>query len=491
MIEQNKIKHFTSRTAALTYQTCKRKRFLANHFANHGLSPEAIDLFLETGTAIHRGLQNLLEHCRLEHPDGAFEEQCINQSVEVAINLFREDISKASISLREGESLFIDFIIAEHECLIEGLIRAFAIKRLPSLLEEYEILSVEMDEIFYEFSDIVNWQTKSDAEFLAFSDNTDSSNIWKHNKIPLGIVTCSIKSASEYAENTIRNLMTDMQGNSEWASAQARLLREFESYKEMRNGLSYEEILDLRKEHSSYTKYYEYCLNNDQKPKVYAVQYEHLITGSWKDDDKSGLRKRKSFIVHPYKLNVMGTMNVFNQVQTAAPTSYKWKPSAGRQPKGWERINIWEDIGVLNWVNMLAQGLIQPEEGNPLNEIIITSDLIFRDRDNGKQLQEWYESTKYQEEHIIKNLDILESHASWAAKNNNWKMYETALNQLFPKETLTCWSYYGRHCEFTKVCHEFYNINDLMDSNVYITRKPHHIPELEEFKKQGFIKDDK
>lgn len=472
MSENNKIKRFTSRSAALTYQTCKRKRYYAYHWGNHGLSSEAIDLFLETGTAIHRGLQNLLEHCRLEHPDGAFEEQCVNQSVELAINLFREDISKASISLKETETAQAAWIIAEHECLIEGLIRAFAIKRLPNLLNEYEILSVEKDEIFYEFSNEVFWQSKADAEFLT-------------KDYSLGVVVCSIKTASEYADNTIRNLLTDMQGNSEWASVQARLLREFEVFKARYDEATPKELLN-----NSYHKYFVWCMIHNVKPKVYAVQYEHLVTGEWRDDDKTGLRKRRSFLVHPYKLSMMGTFSVFGNTSVTSPsTDYKWKVNAGRQPKGWEKINIWEDVGILNWINMLATGQVQPEEGDPLENIIRTSELIFRDRNDGAQLKEWHESTKYQEELIAKNLDILESHAEWARKNNNWKLFETALNQLFPKETQTCWNYYGRHCEYARICHEMYNINDLISANILVNRNPHHEPEKLYHIERGFIKE--
>lgn len=470
-MENNKIKRFTSRTAALTYQTCKRKRYLGNHYGEHGLSPESIDLFLETGTSVHRGLQNLLEHCRLEHPDGKFEEQCVNQSVELAIKLFREDVAKASISLKETEFGQAAWIIAEHECLIEGLIRAFAIKRLPSLLDEYEILSVEKDEIFYEFSNEVFWQSKADAEFLT-------------KDYSLGVVVCSIKTASEYADNTIRNLLTDMQGNSEWASVQARLLRDFRQYRATK-----EHGVNLSNYDMAYAKYYEWCIENNKEPKVYAVQYEHLITGEWRDDDKTGMRKRRSFLVHPYKLSTMGTFSVFGNTAVSAPaTSYKWKVNAGRQPKGWEKINIWEDIGILNWIDMLAQGQVQPEEGNPLDLLIKTSELIFRDRNDGAQLKEWYESTKYQEENIVRKLDILETHAEWARKNNNWKLFETALNQLFPKETLTCWNYYGRHCEFARICHEGYNINDLIAANILVNRIPHHEPEKLYHIERGYLK---
>ena len=478
------IKRYTSRTAALTAQTCLRKRYLSNHYAGHGLSPEAIDMNLETGTAVHRGIQHLFEHCRIHHSDGMFEEQCINEAIEFALKLFRDDISKHSIALREGENNFISFVIAEHECLIEGLIRCFALKRLPSLLEEYEVIEVENDIIYPEFSESIIWQSKADAEFLT----RDYSK---------GVVICSLKTASEYAENTIRNLLTDMQGNSEWMAVQAKLDRDFAWYKEkMKHPFSIGNAklgsaFDEEHEHVlRWCKYFNWCLANNEEPKVYAVQYEHLITGSWKDYDKSGLRKRQNFLVHPYKYEEQTKFNIFSQVTTqliATPDHYKWKAGPGKQPKGWSKINIWEDMGVKNWVEMLASGLVQTENGNPLDELIITSDLIFRDRNDGAQLKEWLISTRYQEEEIFKNLEIMEQHAEFARKTGKWEQYEITLMKLFRKETLRCWDYFGKDCEFAKVCHEGFNLGDLIASNIYVNRTPHHEPEKLYHIERGFI----
>lgn len=481
------IKRFTSRTAALTAQTCLRKRYLSNHYAGHGLSPEAIDMNLETGTAVHRGIQHLLEHCRLEHPDGSFEEQCINEAVQFALDLFREDISTHSISLKEGESLFIDFVIAEHECLIEGLIRCFALKRLPFLLEEYEVIEVENDIIYYEFSDKVIWQSKADAEFLT----KDYSK---------GVVICSLKTASEYADNTIRNLLTDMQGNSEWMAVQAKLDRDFEFYcKKVENpfgiGSSSEVIgntFDAEHIHIlRWLPYFDWCYKNKQKPKVYAVQYEHLITGSWKDYDKSGLRKRQNFLVHPYKYEENATFNIFTgnvSSRIAEPSDYKWKASPGRQPKGWNKINIWEDMGIKNWIDMLASGMVQADCGNALDELIITSELIFRDRNDGAQLKEWLISTRHQEEEIAEHLDVMNAFAEKATRTGNWLSFEIQLMKLFRKETQRCWDYYGKDCPFAKVCHEGYNLSDLIAANVYVNRTPHHEPEKLYHIERGFIK---
>lgn len=483
---ENQIKRYTSRTAALTYQICKRKRYYSNHYGMHGLSPEAIDLHLETGTAIHRGIQHLLEHCRIEHPDGMFEEQCVNAAVQFAIELFREDLSKASISLKEGEQNFIEFIIAEHECLIEGLIRCFALKALPYILENYEIIEVENDMIYPEFSDVVIWQSKADAEFLT----KDYSK---------GVIICSLKTASEFAENTIRNLMTDMQGNSEWMAVQAKLLRDFEWYsRKVENpfgvGSSSKVIGDaFDDEHKNIIRwipYFDWCKKNNQLPRVYAVQYFHLITGSWKDYTNSGLRKRQNFLVHPYKYEEQSTLNVFSKQishQQFDPRDYKWKVGKGKQPKGWNKINIWEDIGIQQWVDILAQGLVQAEDGNPIDELILISDHIFRDNNDGAVLKEWLISTRYQEEGIVRDLEIMEQHAAYAIKTGNWEQYNVALMKLFRKETQQCWDYYGRHCAFTKICHEGANMNDLIDANFYKCRQPHHNPERLYFIEKGYI----
>src|SRR6266852_1397499 len=403
----NKILRFTSRTAALTYQTCRRKRFLANHYASTGLSPESIDLNLETGSSVHRGLQHLFEHCRKEHPDGNFEEKCINDSIEVAIDLFRKDLTEHSIALRGEESMFLSFIIAEHECLIEGLIRCFAIRRLPELLEEYEIIEVELDELYTEFSPIVYWQSRADAAFLT----KDYSK---------GVIVCSIKTASEYADVTLRNIITDMQGNSEWAAIDARLKRDFKQFvSNEEDGTGHLEAIDIR-----WHKYFNWCYANNQIPKVYAVQYEHLITGLWRDTDKSGLRKRQSFLVHPYKLEVMGGINAFTGTKSFSPSAYKWKVNPGKQPKGWNKVDIWDDIGIKNWIEMLATGQVQAEYGNPLDELIKTSDLVIRatEADNSR-IEEWLISTRFQEETIISNLEILEQYAEAARKTNDWRLY--------------------------------------------------------------------
>src|SRR5258706_4841190 len=123
-------KRLTSRTAVLCYKTCPRKRYLAFHYGMSGLGPMGQDINLLVGTTIHRGLQHLLEHCRLHNENEQLEEKCINGAVDVALSLWRESLTSNSLNVRSSEECNLIFVIEEHEALIESLIRAFAIYRL-------------------------------------------------------------------------------------------------------------------------------------------------------------------------------------------------------------------------------------------------------------------------------------------------------------------------------------------------------------------------
>lgn len=467
------IRRFTSRTAALTYQTCHRKRFLANHYAEIGLVPESVDLNLLTGSAVHRSLQHLLEHCRIEHPTGDFEEACIDKAVEVGIDLFREEITNHSLNLYSTEFLNTTFVIAEHECSIEGLVRAFAIKRLPNLLEEYEVLEVEHEEV-YEFSPLVTFLAKADGLFRRKVDNK--------------LVVLSIKTASEYADVTLRNILHDMQGCSEWAAIQDRLDRMYQMFLIC---IGEPDAKYLKSMNPTMFEYFSNCYKESKKPEVYAVQYEHLITGKRRQDPpESGIYKRYNSLIHPYALAKMGIMfasgSAFGQ-KFSNPTEYKWKISKGRQPKGWEKINIWEDMGVKEWVNWLAEGKVQPEEGNFLEEIIRTSDLVIRTKE---EIEEWNISTKWQEEEIVHKLEGLEEIAIEAKNSNNWLEYEEKLNQYFSKNTQNCHNYFGKDCQFNMVCHRNLTLDAMIESGALIPRSSHHNAERLYHIERNLVKDE-
>lgn len=465
-------KFFTSRTAALTYQTCARKRFLAFHYAGSGLATETLNINLLTGSAIHRGLQHLLDHCRLDHPDGDFEEKCIDQAVVHAVELWRSSITEHSLSLYSSEENNRAWVIAEHECLIEGLIRVFAIRRLRDLLEEYEVLEVEHEEIYEDFSPLVTFLGKADGLFKRKIDNK--------------LIVLSIKTASEFANVTIRNILHDMQGCSEWTIIQDRLDKAW----------TYSQGLD---ENDVFWNDYNWMRDLEEKPQVYAVQYEHLITGKRREyPTKSGFYARYNFLIHPLAYIPQTGFQLGSMQFVTKASEYKWKIKSGKQPKGWEKVDIWANIGIKNWIQMLATGKIQPEEGDPFivrideetKEIssgcLHTSELIIR---TPEELEEWKVSTAYQEEKIVANLEQLNLIAKRCKENPSgcgWENFQVELQKLFPKVTQNCHDYYGRDCQFVPVCHFGLDLND--SSHLFTSRESHHEAERLYQIEKGWIK---
>lgn len=465
---------FTSRSAILAFKTCHYKRLLQYHLEGSGFTGGAMPLDLLIGTICHRGIQHLLEHCRINHPDGKFDEGCIDEAVDKAKELWRDILSKQSLALYSGEEDRLDWILAEQETLFEGLIRAFALRRLPTILDEYEILEVEKEEISTVFSSIVTLLGKCDGLFLRKHDNK--------------LVILSLKTASMFADVIERDILHDMQGVSEWFLVQERINKAWIIWN---SGLVVrDEDLDSQK----FIKDYYWLKNFTICPKIFAVQYEYLIKGQRKQDPyNSGIYKQQSFLCHPLKLDAIPTMN-FSTGIIINPDEYKWKWGAGKYSKGWNKCDIWEEIGIKNWIEMLALGQVQPEEGHPFDKILITPDLIVRDE---REIEEWLVSTRFQEEQIAEHLrDIANcTMEGWESESTeediqaNKKYVQELLWQHFDKNTLSCHNFYGKDCLFSRHCHEFSSIEELRDAGYLIPRRSHHQAEENYQIQQGFIED--
>lgn len=519
------VQRLTSRTAFLTGQTCLRKRYLGFHYAQTGLSSGFVDLNLLTGTAVHRGLQHLLEHCRVDHPNGDFEEKCIDTAVEFALEVFKEEITTKSINLHSTEMMNVQFVIEEHECLIEGLIRAFAIKRLKDLLEEYEVLEVEHEEI-YELSPRIVCPVCLGEGFLISNPDRlirNASDPKCSNCNALGVIggilflakadglfrrksdnkliVLSIKTTSEYplgndedeinsqfSSVVIRNILHDMQGCSETAVIQDRIDRAWNRWEFLNNDAeaSIERSETFDAEELKFLNDYHWFKDYQEKPEVYAVQYEHLVTGKRRQSPaKSGIYKRSNFLIHPIKFESQIGIDVFGRGKSFSNSEYKWKWGSGKHPKGWNSIDIWNDVGIKLWVDLLASGKIQPELGNPLDEVIRTSELIIR---TPEDIKEWKISIRFQEERISQDLDMLEIAANHDKKSGEeWSLFNNVLAERFPKNTQSCHNYYGNDCTFVNLCHGGVQIEDSLGS-LYQIRHPHHELEEEEFKEKGLIK---
>jgi len=494
MAEQNLVqiesnRSFISRSAILAFKACEYKGYLTYFYDDHGITSSQAVLDLLIGTVVHRGLQHLLEHCRIHHPDGKFDNQCIDEAVAKAKEVWTETLSNYELALHSGEFDRLDEIIPEQECLFEGLIRGFAIKKLPGILEEYEILEVEKEEVFEDFSDLVTFLAKADGLFLRKSDNK--------------LVILSIKTASQYLDVTERDILHDMQGVSEWVCVKDRIVKNWKKYKEIKNNQThYIELEDeLPSGELELIENYHWFEKFNSCPEIYAVQYEYLIKGQRKQDPYgSGIYKQNSFLVHSYKMESLMTLSGGNF--STSSDDYKWKSKgSGRLPKGWSKIDIWNDVGIKNWIEMLATGKIQSEEGDPFEEILITPPLVLR---LPEELEEWLVSTRFYAERLHRGLEWIRGLENKIKAIDNSDLSIATIDKLsdlgkfrqqlkmaiweeFPKNTKSCHSFYGRDCQFVPHCHELLTLDESVNSSLYKTRLPHHELELNNFIEKGYL----
>jgi PD-(D/E)XK nuclease superfamily len=459
-----------SRSAILTYQTCNRKFYYQYAYNNHGVIGNKLDLDLLVGECIHRGLQHLLEHCRINHPNGDFDITCIDEAVNQALDLHSEKLSRDEIGLHYGED--VGYVLIEHRNLIEGLIRTYALKRLPNFLDEYEVLEVEKEDSLSLGNDIL-FLGKADGLLRRKSDNK--------------LVVLSYKTCSEYSDSLLRDIQHDMQGVSEIVIIKERLNYLFKNLSEFwRNGDEYgfNRFVAASNTSKEVVDYLWWAFNSNlEKIEVNLVQYEHLVKGKRREDPiKSGIYKRQSVLLHPYKHDI--GFNIKSGILDE--TEYKWKME-GRPPKDWIKSDIWLEMPIQTWIDILNSGKIQPEYGNPLDDLVRVSDLVYRSND--EQI-EWLDSVRYMTGDIVYRFELLNNMTDAKPNLIGNVIYNNSLAVAFPKNTQQCHNYYGKDCMFVDYCHNGLDMSYSLENGLVQIRKPHHDTEKELFKERGFLKDD-
>jgi hypothetical protein len=499
-------KFLIHRSAILSYKSCPYKAYLEYWYKGHGVSATALPQHLLIGVCIHRGLQHLLEHCRIEHPNGDFTEKCIDDAVMWAHKVYVDILQNREIELKrfklngEWEVEDLNYTVREIHALIEALIRSFAIARLKSFLDEYEVLEVEKEEVFEDFSSIVTWLGKADGLLRRKSDNE--------------LVVLSFKTAAEFSNSTMFNILIDMQGCSEIVAVEDRLNRKYQIflYDTTREPDFEDDEINIWCSNMEITEglWSYFCKSkyaNIKEIKVFANQYEYLVKGKHRADKDEPLKfKYQTPLLHPIKSDSMAVIQLGSGLRFGAKSSdeYEWKIPQGKLPKGKRKIDIVDDIGVKEWINKLASLQVQPEEGNPFQDIIIGGEDRLAKR-SLNQLKEWRISTQFEAEEIagyVEVLRILQSKIDFANEdielhkdflNNSIELFQTKLLQYFSrdgKDAQLCYNYYGGSCPFTAHCHNNMHIDDGLESGLYIIRTPHHEAEIERFKEKGYLKDE-
>jgi hypothetical protein len=191
-------KIFTDRSRIIDFQRCNRKRWLTYHQDSTGIVPARMPLPLAVGLAVHSGLEVLLRegqrhidrYIASAVPPSDYEGLLANSQMEdsavaAALSEFQQFASALDLDATESAAMqptlaadvfqqqvvaqarelgmdeaavaglardpavarseFDRYLAAEQAALVEGMVRAYARRRLQPLLSQFEVLEVERE----------------------------------------------------------------------------------------------------------------------------------------------------------------------------------------------------------------------------------------------------------------------------------------------------------------------------------------------------------
>lgn len=286
----------TSRTAITTFQSCPRKRYLQFHHNATGIEPRRQAVPLVWGTALHVGVASLLLKKDIDEAVAdalrAYSEQCVERDFDI------DDLESQSFVYKEGQAL------------IEGFIRAWSIERLSDFLGTYEVIEVEKEGLWSNWTDDVDLAYRPDA--LLRKRNTG------------GLYIFNLKSSYAWGKRELQASRYNVQGLSEMAALENRL-----------------------------------------GERITGIQDEIFIKGS-RQQQKDETYIQATFLVHPWRKAGITSGDDEWAWQYYLEKNGR-KSSIGNS---YSRVNIWEHMSMSEWIDMLADRKVQ--DANGLAELFVT-----------------------------------------------------------------------------------------------------------------------
>jgi hypothetical protein len=525
---------FTDRSRIETYQRCARLRWLSYHEAGLGLAPAKESLPLAVGKSVHRGLEALLRYAALTYEDhvsnfGSGVEWPVNedQAVEMALADFAPHRRGIALDLAEETAMavgagtdlknfdaqliatatelgmdpsdpalrelvarqknsaaeFDDWLWQEQAALVEGMVRAYARRRLRPLLEEFEVLEVEREGDWQ----LAEWPLKSIHRLteLRFMSRPDAL---LRSRADNSLYLLSYKTAASWDVRKARDAEHDMQGLSEGVEVERRLgewWAEIHKQKIIPGGL-----IDLPEGCTQQEG--RYLCDLAAPPRILGIRYEYLLKHSRYADKDLSAR---------FGLNVWAQRSpLIRAYYSEAADQWCWSydhlkddgSSSKLYYKTWRPRAVWESMPVRRWIDMLdtatmamsaydsTVGMEPREMGwksdaqaqgftahHPLDEVFPAPLTVYRSDD---QLRDWVEQVEAQERRVAEAVARVDA----AAGDEGEKRH--LLNVLMPMSRRAC--SYPTECQFTRVCYGGEDAQrDPLATGAYKAREPHHTPE--------------
>lgn len=549
-------RYYTDRSRSLDALRCRRLRWHGHECDTggevRGLELERKPLPLVVGSAVHAGLAHLLKHGRLV--EGALQQPATLEDAAVAAALVEfeheagrdaqglelDDTEQAAqakqvttlgkqlvdsalawdmptdtpemqalqADVASGGKRFDEWLWKEQQALVEGMVRAYARRRLRPLLEQFEVLEVEregrwklsewqhgwvavdcicgwhgtFDENHRYPRNCPNDTTQDGSHYVRASK--DACELWflsRPDALLLDresreLYLLSYKTAATWDIRKAKDASVDMQGLTEGLEVEARLA---EWWQLVYDGLEASKQRDV----GITEEMFRFLASCTAPPRIHAIRYEYLLKQSRYVDKE--LSERVGFEARSQRSPLI--RGYLNKGMTAADA--QWSVSYDHlkidgQPtnlyyKNWKNTAVWEHMPVREWIDRLddtrqvelpgggvawesaaqAAGLLKE---HPLDAQFVEPIVIYRSVDD---LYDLVEQLEAQEVAVAQDADRVRAATDVGERRH-------LLNVHFPMNRQQC--AYPTTCRMWKLCHGSEEQRTRPLENGYRTRRPNH-----------------
>ena len=529
-------RRFTDRSRIETHQRCPRSRYLGYQEGGRGITPLKTPLPLAVGGAVHKGFEVLLSVVMAGLPpdeDAAvvaaltelglrrgagleldiselaaqgtsgqlltlsLADQLAKMATDLGLPIDDPTLDQLTSSRRSGAEQFEEYLWLEQCALVEGMVRAWARRRMPALLEEFEVLEVEREGMWELASWKPGWPMAPQDEHdisLMFMSRPDALLLSRRDH---SLYILSFKTAAQWDVRKGRAAEHDLQGLTEGIEVERRLGEWWDqvhgaftnSHREAATAC--QDFCDA----NISIPMREYLAELPTPPRILGIHYEYLLKGSrWKDKDLSA---KVGFDAYSQRSHLV---RCYVNKKDPAQVNWSWDflkddgSASNLAWQTWKSQPIWERMTVKEWIGMLDQHVmtmsafdsttgLEPRElgyggpaqatgttaQHPLDAIFLPPITVYRNDDD---LRDMIEQIEAQERKVVEALVRIE-----AASDEDER--RSLLNQNFPQSRGAC--EYPSTCGFVKVCYGGEDIRRApLESGLYKVREANHPQELGE-----------
>jgi hypothetical protein len=387
-------------------QECPRKRYWSTEVNGIGITPMQNSIALSKGLAIHRGIESI-NIALMEGIDPAVGVKLdIEACVKAALAEFDLKAAKEELEVEEGESTTENYLYHEQKALVEFAVRGYALTRLPYHRSTYRPISVEQEKVLQLADDLI-LMGRSDADLQRLDNG--------------GYYIFNFKTSFDWNDDIEQEAKIDIQGLSEL--------------------ILFEALTGNR---------------------VDGIHSEYFINGSRRLDKKDRVRKQDTFSIRPWMKKGMPG----DTIQFA--WKYYFEDRFGNNHslgKTFTRVNIWEIMPIKEWVELLASGKVQSDQGDPMQKLFIAPTPYYRQPDD---ISSWITEVIAQELRVKEGMEAINNCDTAEGK-------QELLDTYFPRYRHACYSKYRKWCPFFSLCWgDKWMAQDPISSGLFKERTPHH-----------------